>query len=448
MPDFRKHPRYAGGMKEAHNEAAGRSFRLVCTPEKIPCVEALLQAQGYVFEPEPFSPFCRRILFEPQPLGRSLAAFFGYIYIQDRSSMLPPLALAPEPGASVLDVCASPGSKSGFLAQLVGADGFVLANEPNPARLATLRANLHACNLLQAGTCAYAGERLPLTPRSWRYILLDPPCSGWGTAAKHPRTLKLWREEKTGPLIRLQQRLLRQAASLLAPGGRLLYSTCTTNEAENEAQAHFAEQELGLERLALPAFPGFVWDERRGAEGTLRVDGPRSGAQGFFLALFGAAADSPPPGGEAVSCLSGRGQSSAKAGIPLAQAALAGPCCDPERLPPGEIMRFGQNVRLIPKAAELLLPPAFGWQASLLGRMNPEGHFAPSPRLRCLVPENSQSGPTSQALVLQEVAEVMALLEGRSFQTSLSGSCAALWWRDLALGCIGLRQGRALAAFR
>ena len=103
---------------------AGRSFRLLCSPEEMPRVEALLQAQGYRFEPEPFSPFCRRLLDEPRPLGASLAAFFGYIYIQDRSSMLPPLALDPAAGGSVLDICASPGSKTGFLAQAGGQKRF------------------------------------------------------------------------------------------------------------------------------------------------------------------------------------------------------------------------------------------------------------------------------------------------------------------------------------
>ena len=106
--------------------ALRRSFRLVCNPGQIPSVEALLSAQGFVFEPEPFSPLARRLLQEPFPLGRSLAAFWGYVYIQDRSSMLPPLALAPGEGARVLDMCASPGSKTGLLAQLVGREGLVL----------------------------------------------------------------------------------------------------------------------------------------------------------------------------------------------------------------------------------------------------------------------------------------------------------------------------------
>lgn len=440
-------------MTVPHPEALFRSFRLVCEPESIPQVEAFLRAQGYEFEPEPFSPFCRRLVAEPIPLGRSLAAFFGYIYIQDRSSMLPPLALDPKPGGAVLDICASPGSKSGFLAQLVGTEGFVLANEPNPARLATLRANLHACNLLQAGTCSCPGERLPLPPASWRRILLDPPCSGWGTAAKHPRTLKLWREDKVAPLVGLQRRLLRHAASLLAPGGHLLYSTCTTNEAENEAQVRFAEEELGLARVPLAPFPGFAWEERPGGQGTLRVDGARSQAQGFYLALLRAPGTSAPPreaapGGFDERPGRHRRPARAAAGTPLAPGTLAGPCCDPRRLPPGAVLRFGDKVRFVPEGASACLPPGFGWQAALLGRADGAGAFAPAPRLRCLAPRDADGGPAAPALLLEDVADVTALLEGRSRDTGLTGREAALWWRDLPLGGIGLRHGRALAAFR
>lgn len=441
-------------MTVPHPEALFRSFRLVCEPESIPQVEAFLRAQGYEFEPEPFSPFCRRLVAEPIPLGRSLAAFFGYIYIQDRSSMLPPLALDPKPGGAVLDICASPGSKSGFLAQLVGTEGFVLANEPNPARLATLRANLHACNLLQAGTCSCPGERLPLPPASWRRILLDPPCSGWGTAAKHPRTLKLWREDKVAPLVGLQRRLLRHAASLLAPGGHLLYSTCTTNEAENEAQVRFAEEELGLARVPLAPFPGFAWEERPGGQGTLRVDGARSQAQGFYLALLRAPATGAPPRETAPDesfderPVRHRRPARAAAGTPLAPGVLAGPCCDPRRLPPGAVLRFGDKVRFVPEGASACLPPGFGWQAALLGRADGAGAFVPAPRLRCLAPRDADGGPAAPALLLEDVADVTALLEGRSRDTGLTGREAALWWRDLPLGGIGLRHGRALAAFR
>ena len=110
------------------HEAPLRSFRITVPEPAQSGVAALLEEEGFRFEPEPFSACCRRLTAEPRPLGSSLAAFFGLIYIQDRSSMLPPLALAPEKGAAVLDMCASPGSKTGFLAQLVGPGGFLLAN--------------------------------------------------------------------------------------------------------------------------------------------------------------------------------------------------------------------------------------------------------------------------------------------------------------------------------
>ncbi|MDP3429445.1 MAG: RsmB/NOP family class I SAM-dependent RNA methyltransferase, partial [Desulfomicrobium sp.] len=97
-----------------------RSFRLVCAHNQTDDVEALLHAEGFRFEPHPCFALARTLTAEPMSLGRSVAARFGYIYIQDKSSMLPPLALAPKPGDKVLDFCASPGSKTGILSQLVG----------------------------------------------------------------------------------------------------------------------------------------------------------------------------------------------------------------------------------------------------------------------------------------------------------------------------------------
>lgn len=270
-----------------------RSFRIAATPAQ--WVEDLLLAQGFGCAPEPFSAPdsaapdsaapCRRLTAEPFPLGESLAARFGLIYIQDRSSFLAPLSLNPPPGAGVLDMCASPGGKSGFLAALAGPQGFVLANEPSKDRLATLRANLRRLNCAQAATCGLDATKLPLEPGFFPRILLDPPCSGWGTAEKNPKVTTLWHEGKVEPLLALQRALLTKAAELLPPGGTLVYSTCTTNVAENEDQVAWAAYELGLLPDPLSAYAGFVFDEpQRGLRGVLRVNGPASGAQGHFLA--------------------------------------------------------------------------------------------------------------------------------------------------------------------
>lgn len=472
-----------------------RSFRLVCPPERIPQVEALLHAQGFEFEAEPFSPLCRRLRHEPMPLGSSLAAFFGCVYIQDRSSMLPPLALNPQVGARVVDMCASPGSKTGFLAQLTGPQGFVLGNEPTRPRLATLRANLQALHFLHAATCSYGGEALPLLPESWDFIQLDPPCSGWGTSEKNPHVLELWKGEKITPLIVLQKKLLEKAASLLKVGGRLVYSTCTTNVAENEAQVRYAVEELGLEVLPLPPFEGFVWEEpHRGGEGTLRVDGARSQAQGFYIACFtkrggalapdrilepGAAeaegrqgadgnrravngeiakggAESGAVGGGAFASEIAWGAAPPAPAIPtpvdaagllfnlkahqcLNREHLGGDCLDLSQLPPGHLAVFGDTVRFIPQPALECLPASLTWQGANVGKWaGGKVHF--SPRLRSLLP----SAPPENALQLDDVSHIVRLLSGQSLQTGLRGTDTGLYWQGLPLGRVKLKSGRVL----
>lgn len=407
-------------------------------------MEALLQAQKYVFAPEPFSPICRRLLEEPQPLGASLAAFFGYIYIQDRSSMLPPLALGPSPGMAVLDMCASPGSKTGFLAQLVGECGFVLANEPSTARLATLNDNLQRLNLLHVSTCSYRGETLPLPPASWDAIVLDPPCSGWGTSEKHPRVLRLWRGDKIETLTLLQQRLLRQAVRLLRPGGQLVYSTCTTTVEENEGQVRFAEENLGLVRVPLKPFPGFVWEQRPDGAGTLRVDGPRSAAQGFFLALLRKPMDAAEPSPAADALPDALQRHAVPSWDRLLSGNLNASLCDVTRLPPGQIALVGKHVRFLPQRAREVLPDGFRWQGALLGTRTGDT-WIPAPRLRVLLPAADEGQPR---LELDDLADVLALCHGQSRQTGLPGRSAGLWWRGLPLACIRLKQGRALLGCR
>ena len=483
-------------------EALRRSFRIVCRAEQVPLVEDMLSSQGFVFEPEPFSPLARRLLAEPFPLGASMAATWGLIYIQDRSSMLPPLALAPEVGARVLDCCASPGSKTGLLAQLVGSAGMVLGNEPSRTRLATLRRNLAALNLFQAATCSWPGEGLPMQPDSWSRILLDPPCSGWGTTDKHPQTTKMWQGDKVRPLISLQRTLLRRAAELLAPGGRMVYSTCTTNVDENEAQVRFAVQELGLELVQLEPFPGFVFarPELPHCEGTLRVDEDASGAQGFFVSCLrkpGACGDAgagmlarteentredgtpevrgvaraiaegrpsrepenvfkPQPGrypGRQAGNRGGKSCDSRAKGTGRGAAGLSGrqevprslleeAGLDPSLLPPGEMAVFNGTIHFLPAQALQVLPESLRWQGMVLGRAGARGPVFSS-RLRGLINTESAAVPRLQ---LDDLTALEALLQGRSLESGLSGRVANLFWKDLPLGQVALKSGRIILA--
>lgn len=341
--------------------------------------------------------------------------------------MLPPLALAPQKGVAVLDMCASPGSKSGFLAQLTGGEGMVLANEPNAARMETLRANMRQANLLNVATCSQSGEKLPAGAEQWDYILLDPPCSGWGTEEKNPLARKLWQGSRLDALVRLQRALLSHAASLLAPGGRLLYSTCTTNYDENEAQTQFAEAALGLHRQSLDAFPGFVFEQRPGGEGCLLVEGKASGAQGFYLSLLRK------PGIAHKIVLN-------NSPADLSEVFLQSPVYDFSRLPSGKVCIFGDKVRFIPDLARNL-PQELKWRGALLGKVSRGGHFHMDPRMRCLLPD-------SPRIVLEEPQALRALLEGQSAHVDCAAKEAGLWWRDLPLGAVSVKSGRIIAGFR
>ncbi len=409
-----------------------RSFRVNGKEEKRQLVLDLLSAEGFRFEPEPFSPVAFRLREEPFPLGRSLAAFFGLIYIQDRSSMLPPLLLAPEEGEAVLDMCASPGSKTGFLSQLVGASGFVLGNEPNPVRLGTLRANLSMQNFLQASTCRFQGQELPVPAGRFSRILLDPPCSGWGTAEKNPQVMKLWSGDKTKTLVGLQRTLLAHAAKLLAPGGTLVYSTCTTHVAENSEQAAWALAELALVSMPLSAVPGF--DGALSLErGAISVDPGLGAGQGFFVAKF---SKLPEPGeeGEAEETHSPAGFE------PVPRSALEGDCVDSSLLPPGELVEFRGNVMFVPQAQLNLLPSGMNAQGCFVGKLS-GGAVLPLPRMRALMRCSSEA----PALNVEDAGPIKKLLSGQSLGMNLPGkNWVGLYYNGLPLALLRIKGGRAI----
>lgn len=410
-----------------------RSFRIIARPEYVAGVQDLLTAENFVFEPEPFSSCCYKLVAEPTPLGGSLAAFFGYIYIQDRSSMLPPLALLPGEGETVLDMAASPGGKTGFLAQLVGWQGLVVGNEPARDRLATLRANLARANLLQTVTCSYPGENLPFAANAFANILLDPPCSGWGTVEKNPKALKLWQGAKIDRLVCIQRGLLRKACELLKPGGKLLYSTCTTNAKENQEQIAFAINELGFEPLFLAPFPGFVFEQPSGFD--LLVNSRESQAQGFYLALLTRRQSAQ----ERIQA--GQQERNLPSISYLSPAEIAGPCVDTDLLPPGKIGLFGGKARFLPQAMLELWPGMARWQGPLLGKFKGTS-FCPEARLRAVMPK---SGP--EQIVFDELEPIRKLLSGASLQVTVKMSCTGIYWRDLPLGICQIKNGRLLAAF-
>ncbi|MGY2047450.1 RsmB/NOP family class I SAM-dependent RNA methyltransferase [Methylobacterium sp. JK268] len=214
----------------------------------------------------------------------------GAWWVQDAAAALPARLLAPRPGERVADLCAAPGGKT---AQLAAAGAAVLAVDRSEARLRRLRENLARLGL-SAETRAADALSLP-EDEPFDAVLIDAPCSATGTIRRHPDVAWTKREGDLPRLAALQAKLLDKAARLLAPGGRLVYCTCSLEPEEGEAQAEaFLARHPEMARL--PVAPAEVAGETDllGPAGDLRTlpcqwpatAGGRGGLDGFFAARF------------------------------------------------------------------------------------------------------------------------------------------------------------------
>ena len=156
----------------------------------------------------------------------------GLIWPQSRAAMLPARLLAPEPGMRVLDLCAAPGGKAGQLAALMEDRGELVCVERRPGRARTLYATLGRFG----ASCARVVEAdvLEFLEDGFDRILLDPPCSGLGVLAARPDARWRCDEAAADRMAETQRRMLEHARTLLAPGGRLVYSVCTIRRRESE----------------------------------------------------------------------------------------------------------------------------------------------------------------------------------------------------------------------
>ncbi len=158
----------------------------------------------------------------------------GRISIQDEASQAIPLLLGVRSGDRVLDLCAAPGGKTQSLARAAGSQGAVVAADRYGHRLRLMAAQLDRLALSNVRLVQLdATQNLPFDERFDR-ILLDAPCSGTGTLARHPEIRWRLRPEQLAEFHALQVRMLRVAVAHLAPGGRLVYSTCSIEPEENE----------------------------------------------------------------------------------------------------------------------------------------------------------------------------------------------------------------------
>jgi len=162
----------------------------------------------------------------------------GLFYVQDEASQLPALALAPPKGARVLDVCAAPGGKTFHLAELVGDTGVVHAYDIFDHKIARMTENARRLGIenVEMAVCSALDLHERYTPASFDYILVDAPCSGLGILRRHPEAKMTKTPEDLDEITHIQKDILERVSPLLAPGGRLVYSTCTINRKENHKQ--------------------------------------------------------------------------------------------------------------------------------------------------------------------------------------------------------------------
>ncbi|MBL7939140.1 MAG: rRNA cytosine-C5-methyltransferase [Flavobacteriales bacterium] len=214
----------------------------------------------------------------------------GCYYVQEASSMLLEQAMkASGPWGQdirALDLCAAPGGKTTHLRSLLSPGSLLVANEIDRKRQGVLQENLFkwgASNTVVSGSSPHELQELP---DFFDLILVDAPCSGEGMFRKEPFAREQWSPALVQQCATTQRAALDHAWHSLRPGGTLIYSTCTWEEAENEAQiAHLMEQ--GATCIGIPVDPswGVVAAGRQGTVG-LRCYPHLVNGEGFFIAVL------------------------------------------------------------------------------------------------------------------------------------------------------------------
>ncbi|HKU50561.1 MAG TPA: RsmB/NOP family class I SAM-dependent RNA methyltransferase [Nitrososphaera sp.] len=194
-----------------------------------------LAAKGFVLGPTVL-PEVFSIMSAPMSAGATVEYLLGHYYVQDLSSCLAVHALDARPNQSVLDIAAAPGGKTTMLAQRMDNTGSIVALEPNPARSRSLSFNLARCGV--SNTCVVGRDgrdAAMLGGMKFDRVLLDAPCSCEGVIARDATRKTSHAPADVEFCSSRQEQLIVAAAAAVAPGGILVYSTCSFAPEENEA---------------------------------------------------------------------------------------------------------------------------------------------------------------------------------------------------------------------
>ena len=218
----------------------------------------------------------------------------GVFYIQDPSAMAAAVLLDPRPGEWILDIAAAPGGKATHIATRMAGKGVFVANDVVRRRASVLAKNIERMGASNTLITNETPERLA---SRWEglfdAVLVDAPCSGEGTFSRDARSAQNWSLHSVAHYVQLQKNILHHVASLVRPGGRILYSTCTFSPEENEGVIDaFLSEYQDFQIAALPECPHLSPGQPHwvGASETLRHSGrfwPHKGpGHGHFYALL------------------------------------------------------------------------------------------------------------------------------------------------------------------
>ncbi|GIQ71290.1 rRNA cytosine-C5-methyltransferase [Xylanibacillus composti] len=210
-------------------------------------VEELFKIAPFDYDPIPWCPTGTYLQEDDRP-GKHPYYHAGLYYIQEPSAMLPVELLDVQPGDKVLDLCAAPGGKTTQIAGKLQHTGLLVANEIHPDRVKVLVRNLELAGVRQAAVFQETPDRLAdKFAGFFDRILVDAPCSGEGMFRKDEAVIRSWERFGAEHYAPLQLQILHDAARMLKPGGRIVYSTCTFNPKENEEViAAFLEAHKGF----------------------------------------------------------------------------------------------------------------------------------------------------------------------------------------------------------
>ena len=214
----------------------------------------------------------------------------GLYYLQEPSALSAVSALDPQPGERVLDLCAAPGGKSTQIAALLLGRGVLVCNEPVPSRAQILSRNIERMGVKNAiVTSAMPAQLAPRFAGYFDRILVDAPCSGEGMFRRQPEARDEWSENSPRGCADRAMEILEEAAKMLAPGGVMVYSTCTFNDTENEGvlgRFFAAHPEFSPLPLDLPGLPD-------GGCGYIHLYPHEIRGEGHFVSLMKKRSDAP-----------------------------------------------------------------------------------------------------------------------------------------------------------